>query len=95
MNFNSFTKDFKLCLVPNINGTAGKDSSTTEIYANFDFYPNGVDITVTNNLVVWKVDSIANTILVRNKPQVKPSVTPECITISNTASGIASGTLIE
>lgn len=79
MHYDPATKNFKLCFIPTL--FVG-EAAITEIYANFKLaYPRGVDVVVTDNLVVTAVDSTKNVITVRNKVSVPGS--PECITVTH------------
>ena len=77
MNFDAKSKDFKLCYVATLFGP----SAQTEIFAHFELsYPEGVDVAVTDNLELVKVDVANNLIQVKNKVKAPDSV--ECVTVS-------------
>jgi hypothetical protein len=82
MNYDVETKKFDLCFEQVDNVT----NPVTEIFIPFSVhYLNGIDIEVTPNLDVLKVDEINNEVLVRNrkgKDNEKEHTSIACVHIS-------------
>ncbi len=65
MHFNVTNKQFDVCF--EIDSTL-VTSTETEIFARMEmYYPNGVDVSLTPNLALTKIDTQSNKILIRNR----------------------------
>jgi endoglycosylceramidase len=66
MHFNVTNKQFDLCFELDTTGTV--TSTETEIFARMDMhYPHGVDLTLSPNIALTKLDKQTNKILLRNR----------------------------